>query len=1029
MGKIIYVFLILFLFASNIFSQSWKELNEKAMGFYKSNDLVNAEIYGKKSIEQCEKEFGKSSDNYAISLTNLSFIYQRLEKYEAAEENLKEAIKIRKDIYGESNYEYAKSLWNISDLYRNIGKFNEAEIQLLKYLRIITQIKGEKSLEYAEGLDGLSHCYTKRGNFYEAEESLLKSMEIKKSLIGTENYSYSITMNDLGVLYGQTGKYEEAEKYIKEAMRIDRIIYGETSSDYATDLNNLALLFCETGNFYKAESLFKEVKKIRKNTLGEKDPSYASTLHDLGLLYDEMGRFEEAEKLYKESIKLTKEVLGTKNEYYAQYLNSLAALYNRSNRESEAKKLFYECLDIIKSLYGESSPYLAFTLNNIAWFYKSIGNYTESEKLYLQSGKIIKEIYGEKHSLYATNLGNLATLKIKEGNFPKAEKLMLEAISIRKEVLGERHPDYINSVFNLADLYTTTDRLDEAEPLYRKTNENLLDRIGTYYPYLSEKEKSQFLKTIEIRFEHFNSFALKRYAGNPLISNDMLELSLATKGIILSSSTKVRNNIIYSRDSSLIADYKAYINIKDLLIKATSMTVSERQKKSIDIEKLETDVNELEKNLSLRSEIFSTDIEKRKITINDLKKVTGDGEALVDYINFYNIDTRGEIYSIYGALILKKDYEYPVFLELCREEDIEAVLSASAESRNSYINDIEKSYKLYSLIWEPLEPYLRDIKTIKLSAAGLLNKVSFSVLTDEDDELLFDKHIIKIYGNLKDIVLKENERSIRSGELSASVFGGAVFDTEYGATDEIPKKYSREEGGDWTPPPGNIIIEKRMSAKKWLYLPGTLREAMIIDSILKNKNINSQLRIKEDASENALRDLNYKNSPTILHIATHGYFYPEPPKDLEKTIKMNKFQLSGNPLIRSGLLLSGANRIWMGEEEVEGSENGILTALDISNLDLVNTRLVVLSACETGLGDIKGGEGVYGLQRAFKVAGAKTIIMSLWKVPDKETVELMELFYTNWLGGMTKHDAFYSAQKEMRKKYPPYYWAAFVMVE
>ncbi|MCX6164324.1 MAG: CHAT domain-containing protein, partial [Ignavibacteriae bacterium] len=136
-----------------------------------------------------------------------------------------------------------------------------------------------------------------------------------------------------------------------------------------------------------------------------------------------------------------------------------------------------------------------------------------------------------------------------------------------------------------------------------------------------------------------------------------------------------------------------------------------------------------------------------------------------------------------------------------------------------------------------------------------------------------------------------------------------------------------------------------------------------------------------------------------------------------------------NPLFRSGLILAGANWYWQGNRSIEGTEDGILTAYEVSNMDLMNTELVVLSACETGLGDIKGGEGVYGLQRAFKVAGVKTIIMSLWKVPDKETVELMELFYTNWLGGMTKHDAFTNAQKEMRKKYPPYYWAAFVMVE
>jgi CHAT domain-containing protein/Tfp pilus assembly protein PilF len=1029
MKKIIFTILVFLFLYPVIFAQSWKEFNEKTMSYYKNGDYENAEIFGKKGLEQCEKEYGKNSGNYIASLTNLAFIYEKVEKYDLAEEHLKNAVAIRKNISGENNYDYAISLWNLSNLYREIAKFNEAELILLEYMEIIKQLKGEKNENYAEGLDGLAHCYTKKGNFNDAEKTLLKSIEIKKEVMGVENPSYSVTLNDLGVLYGQTGRYEEAEKYIKEALRIDKIIYGDNSPDYATDLNNLALLYCETGQYNKAEMLLKDVEKIRKKTLSEKDPSYVSTLGDLGLLYDDMGRYEEAEKLYKKVIKITKEVLGTKNEYYAQYLNSLATLYSRTQRQKEAESLFKECLEIVKSLYGESSPYLAYTLNNIAWFYKSTGNFYESEKIYLQANKITKDIYGEKHPLYATSLGNIALLNIKMGNYEKAEKLLLEAINIRKEVLGEKHPDYINSISNLAELYTATNRLSEAEPIYKKTNENLLNLINTYYPYLSEKEKLQFLKTIENRFEQFNSFALKRLEENPLIANDMLELSLAIKGIILSSSTKVRNNILNSGDSALIADYTVYVNLKNILIKAISASASERQKKSIDIEKLESEVNELEKNLSYRSEVFSSDIEKRKITINDLKKEISEKEAIVDYINFHHIDSQGVISSVYGALVVRKDFENPVFIKLCNEKDLEKILSAPAENRNSYVKNFDNSYLLYGMIWEPIEPLLKKISVIKLSTAGLLNKISFVALSDPDDKLLFDKYIFNNYGNPKDIVLNEKEEKADNKTFSASVFGGAIFDMDSSLANNSSVKFSRGEGEDWVPPSGNIVVEKSMTTRKWSYLPGTLIEAKMIDSLLKSRNIISRLEVKENACKDEIKNLNFKNSPAILHIATHGYFFPEPLKEPGKTYKMNKFQLSGNPLIRSGLILSGANRIWMGEEEIEGTENGVLTALDISNLDLINTKLVVLSACETGLGDIKGGEGVYGLQRAFKVAGAKTIIMSLWKVPDKETVELMELFYTNWLDGMIKHEAFTSAQKEMRKKYPPYYWAAFVMVE
>ena len=226
----------------------------------------------------------------------------------------------------------------------------------------------------------------------------------------------------------------------------------------------------------------------------------------------------------------------------------------------------------------------------------------------------------------------------------------------------------------------------------------------------------------------------------------------------------------------------------------------------------------------------------------------------------------------------------------------------------------------------------------------------------------------------------------------------------------------------------------RKIISKWNYLKGTLEEVNIIKSIFEKENIKVDIYEGYDATEESFKSLSGVNSPALLHISTHGFFFPEVEKKNIKPELFNmagqyKFKMSENPLMRSGLILAGANWVWSGGQEIEGVENGILTAYEVSNMNLQNTELVVLSACETGLGEIKGNEGVYGLQRAFKVAGAKTIIMSLWKVPDKETVELMELFYTNWLNGMTKHDAFTNAQKEMRKKYPPYIWSAFVMME
>ena len=223
----------------------------------------------------------------------------------------------------------------------------------------------------------------------------------------------------------------------------------------------------------------------------------------------------------------------------------------------------------------------------------------------------------------------------------------------------------------------------------------------------------------------------------------------------------------------------------------------------------------------------------------------------------------------------------------------------------------------------------------------------------------------------------------------------------------------------------------------WNYLPGTMKEVLDISDVISKKNINVVLDTGLLANENNLKLLSGKIGIGILHISTHGFFFAEKEKDYSKnTLAKNSdqkqnYSVLDNPLYRSGIVLSGANNsVKAGNDITDESEDGIITAYEISLLDLSNVEIVILSACETGLGDIKGGEGVYGLQRAFKVAGAKNVIMSLWKVPDKETAELMKYFYENWLNkGMDKREALLEAQKQMRLINPnPYYWAAFVMV-
>ena len=639
--------------------------------------------------------------------------------------------------------------------------------------------------------------------------------------------------------------------------------------------------------------------------------------------------------------------------------------------------------------------------------------------------------FGKKHENYATSLNNLALLYNDMVQYEKAEPLIIEAIKIRKEILGDKHPNYIISLNSLSLLYYNMGQYDKAEPLYIEANENFINQLKTYYPVLSENEKVKFLKTIEINFEGFYSFVAKRIIQKESISRDIFDLRINTKGLILSSTSNVRNRISKSNDNEMIEKYEKLLSIKTNIGKAYTLSIEEQKKKGINLAELESQANELEKEISLKSEDFKLEVESRTINCKDIQNALKQNETAVEFLDFQYYDKHRTDTTYYCALITRPDLENPKLINLCTLNDLKEYLSASSESENSYIKNEEKSNGLYNLIWKPLEEYLVEASTVFISPSGILNKVSFASLRVDEQNRLIDKYQLRYVGNLKDIVLKKESES-KNKLLTASVFGGIKYDLDSAEMVSNSLKYKSEDELNQYKPDAGKDLREETERGGWGYLKGTLIEAEKIKEILKNSGYEVNEYINEDGSEEAFKSLNGNNSPSILHISTHGFFNPEPEKKYQKNgfgDSKEIYKMSDNPLFRSGLILAGANRIWKGGQEIEGVENGILTAYEVSNMDLRNTELVVLSACETGLGDIKGGEGVYGLQRAFKIAGAKTIIMSLWKVPDKETIELMELFYTNWLNGMTKHEAFTNAQKEMRKKYAPYYWAAFVMVE
>ena len=950
------------------------------------------------------------------SLDSLRLVYQEKQSYDTAIVFAEKALQAVKTITGEKDTLYAKRLSVLFELYYYNRNYPKAIEYCEKEKEILKITIGEKHPDYAQTINNLAYLYSLIGKYSNAESLYLESLKIRKEVSGEKDPDYALSVNNLACLYHNIGNYTAAEKLYLEAKNIRKEVLGVKHPDYAVSLNNLAVLYDDLGNYSASEPLYLEAMNIRKESVGVKHPDYAQSLSNLSVMYLSMGNFAAAEQMNIEAKNIYKDALGEKHPSYARSINNLGVLYKKTGNYIAAEPLLIEAKNIFKEILGEKHASYALLLNNLAALYEDMGNYSAAETLYINSKNIRKEVLGEKHYDYAISLNNLAVLYRKMGNYSASEPLLLEAKKIIKEVLGEKHSDYANILFNLAQLYQLNGDNASSKLMFMEYLDVINAAINQNFAFLSEKEKEMYFKTKTATYSKFYSFSLKRKTDDRGITETVYNNVVKNKGLLLKSSTAMRMAIVSSKDTALISQYSTWIGLKKEISKLYSTEISKRSKNP---EELEQHANVLEKDLVKGSQVFS-DFEKlQNLTWVNVKNNLKQGEAAVEFMQF----TEGKkIDSVtYCALLITPDSKQPEMIRLFEEKQMLEILDSATGNNLNQVNhlygtNLKVNESLYKLIWQPLEKYLEGVKTVYYSPEGILHKVSFAAIGKSKNMYLCDHVNLQQVSSTGKVAMPEN--ALIDKNLTACIVGGIDYTSD------------------------------SLRNSLWQYLPGTLTETNAIKTKLLKNNITTKTYSGKEATELSFKNI-YSNEgirPEILHIATHGFFYPDP-EQIQKEQSKEKveeglvafrggnsgfglwqFVKNKNPLMRSGVVFAGANKVW--SEPYAGTDNeGVLTAQEVTQLDMTKTKLVVLSACETGLGDIKGSEGVYGLQRAFKMAGVKFIVMSLWQVPDKETVEFMETFYTKLLKDKNIRLAFSETQKVMRKKYDPYYWGAFVLVE
>ena len=648
---------------------------------------------------------------------------------------------------------------------------------------------------------------------------------------------------------------------------------------------------------------------------------------------------------------------------------------------------------------GDDDEVTAFFYNSRAWAYDGLNDY-ENAISDMQNAIRLKPLYSRKKKL--------AQLYLTKKDYELAEKLFLEIYNDPQTPdVGKRS---IES--DLTSLYWLWGKLEELGKYLEIDFSNMKSDVRNAFAFMSENERENYLEKSllgsTIKFDTYTSYS----EGNEQWSEGNImayNLALVQKGLLLSTTRDI-DVIIQNAPDSI---QKINTEYKQLHILFGSPVFSEsgllREKRIV-----------LMQYVSSQPQFLA----QLNYTWEDIKKHLGEHEAAIEFINLWGI-TPGNLterHPSLGALILRNNSEFPVFVKLAQDSTITNLYEFDEEGvkQCELLYSSPVSNQLYQSIWEPLLPYLSDVETVYYAPTGVLQDINLDWIEDGDSNVLATKYNLYRLSSTREILIRDKSRY----HNNATLYGDIAYSIKESPLHEsVKSKYRSSTRAGFGP------------------LKGTSIELDSIKCELNSRAVRYKEFRKELASEEAFRKLSGQ-SPEVIHIATHGFYYSR--DEIEKEYKSGNicnfiaYQGMNPELYHSGLALSGAQDTWHNESgdiskyiEMRSDDDGILLSSEIAQMDLANTDLVVLSACETALGNVKS-EGVYGLQRAFKLAGVNSLIMSLWKVDDDATQILMTSFYQNYLNGMSKREALLSAQNKVRNTpgfEDPYNWAAFILLD
>jgi CHAT domain-containing protein/Tfp pilus assembly protein PilF len=954
--------------------------------YYKHDDLARAEALYQRALAIHDKAQGPEHVDVASTLTSLATIALAREDFGRAEALFQRALSIQEKALGPEHTTVATTLYSLGTLYQRQGDYGRAEPMLRRALAIKEQTHGPEHFFVALTLNNLAFLLYEKGDYTQAEALYLRSLAVQEKVFGPEHTMVATTLNNLAVLYRVKGDYVRAEPLITRALAIQEKALGPEHPDVAIALTTLALLYDEKGDDQRALPLLQRALAIREKALGPESTFVATTLENIALITDQQGDTAQAEALYQRALAIKEKVLGPAHPLVATTLSNLATPVAERGDFAQAEALLRRALAIREKVLGSDHPDVAIVLNNLAHVSFIQHNFVQEEALYRRALAIAEKSLGPEHPTVATYLSNLATIFWGRGDMPQTVTFLSRAAEIREH--------------NLAILLTTG----------------------------SEEQKRRYMATLSNETDA--TVALHVRAAPQLQAAAELAMTtiLRRKGRVLDAMadqiTALRRRLD-AEDRALLDQWSA---VRSTLAQLALQDEGTRPPEHRLAEKarLEAEVERLEAQISARSAAFRTEVQP--VTLSGVQQAIPEDAALIEMAIYRPYDPQASAKegrfgaARYVAYVLR--HAGPLqWVDLGEAAPIDREVDQLRRAlRQPARADVQQGGRaLDELVMRPVRSLLGNTRHLLLSADGALNLVPFGALVDEQQRYLVESSTITYLTSGRDLLRLQASTQSREG---AVVFANPRFasrgSTDGAAASEAEPATAARRSGD-------------LANAVFLPLPGTQQEAAALAAILPHATVFTAAQATE-------AHLKHVHGPAILHIATHGFFLADqPPTDAlaqrglvakapgrltDRPSQAGSPASSENPLLRSGLALTGANDRQGGE-----GEDGVLTALEAAGLDLWGTKLVVLSACETGVGEVRMGDGVYGLRRALVLAGVESQVMSLWQVSDEATRDLMVAYYQRLQAGEGRTDALRQVQLSMLRGpawQHPFFWASFI---